>query len=342
MPKLGQYLPLLKSVFFLYATEEDARAGKNSGGTGFLVGLPSEVQGRTYIYGVTNWHVACDGFPVVRLNRKVGPPEIFDFSPDQWAYEPGGPDLAVISIKIDAAEHDVRFISFSMGQSTLNQEKSDPFNVGDDVFMIGRFIDYDGAETNMPALRFGNISIMGANLKQETGYLGPAIVLDMHSRTGFSGSPVFAYRTSGSHFAKASPGPLTGLEEIVLGHTLMLLGIHFGQFPELWQIGADPSAKKEASLLTDGSYVKGLSGMTTVIPDSDLWALLDRKDIADMRKKSDETLKHSHAVMTEVVSESAGAGKAQAALDDANPDHKEDFMSLLSAAAKGRSPKGQT
>lgn len=124
---------------------------------------------------------------------------------------------------------------------------------------------------------------------------------------------------------------------------MVLLGVHFGQFPELWTLENIQDADKEnASLLTDGKYVKGLSGMTTVIPASELLNLLNREDVATMRKKSDEAIKHSREAMTEVVSESVGAGKGQAVLDGANPDHKEDFMSLLGEAAKVRSPKGQT
>jgi len=338
MPRLGHYLPLLKSVFFLYETVEDAKAGKNSGGTGFFVALASEVPTRSYIYAVTNWHVACGGAPVVRVNSKNGEPVIFDYGPDEWTFEPGGPDLAIIGVVIDTS-HDVTPIGIGMAYTQPEKTSLGPFDVGDDVFMIGRFIDYDGAETNKPALRFGNISIVDATIKQETGYSGPSIVLDMHSRTGFSGSPVFGYRTSGSHFGKGGGGGvLRGDEEIFLGHTMVLLGVHFGQFPELWEIEAgSASAKENSSLLTDGKYVKGLSGMTTVIPASELYKLLFREDLVEMRKKNDERLKQSHEVRTEVVSERATAKDSAE-----NPTHKEDFMRLLGEAAKEKTQAGQT
>lgn len=50
---------------------------------------------------------------------------------------------------------------------------------------------------------------------------------------------------------------------------MKLLGIHWGQFPEVWEL-ENPYASKsiihDASLVTDGAYVKGFSGMTCVIP----------------------------------------------------------------------------
>jgi hypothetical protein len=302
MPRLGHYQSLLKSVVFLYETVEDAVAGKKSGGTGFLVGVPSEAQGRNYAYCVTNWHVACQGAPIIRINKRAGSPEILDVPIDHWHFLPGGPDLAVTAVRIEPEEHDAILFQLSREEEDLSKTQFGPFDVGDDVFMIGRFIDYEGAETNRPALRFGNISIMNANIRQKTGYRGPSIVVDMHSRTGFSGSPVFAYRTSGSHFGKGGvAGAIKGDEEIFVGHTMQLLGVHFGQFPEVWKIGDVPiSREEETSLLTDGKYVEGLSGMTTVILANDLRALLYQEKFVTARKEADELLKQSLAAKTEL------------------------------------------
>ena len=83
-------------------------------------------------------------------------------------------------------------------------------NAGEDVFMLGRFIDYDGVEANVPSMRFGNLSMMEAHVPQPTpsGFSGASYVVDMHSRTGYSGSPVYIYRTIGSLFAgKGHNGP---------------------------------------------------------------------------------------------------------------------------------------
>lgn len=133
-------------------------------------------------------------------------------------------------------------------------------DVGDDVFMIGRFVDHDGSQTNRPSARFGHISMTDAAILQVTGYSGSSFVIDMHSRSGYSGSPVFVYRTSGSIFSK---------QNTIMGggHLMKLLGIHWEQFPELWELSgpqgpAGREDESEAELITEGQYVRGLSGIT--------------------------------------------------------------------------------
>jgi hypothetical protein len=149
--------------------------------------------------------------------------------------------------------------------------------------MVGRFVDYDGVEANVPSFRFGNISIMNAQIKQSTGYMGRSIVVDMHSRTGYSGSPVFVYRTPGSHFSEtAEMNLITG------GHYLKILGIHWGQFPEQWEIKSAPGkspAKKSASLITEGNYIEGLSGMTCAAPASAILEILYGPELSRMREE---------------------------------------------------------
>src|SRR5258706_10799839 len=88
MPRIPENV--IQSVFYLYASKEDALAGINPGGTGFIVdtGLKLDPASHSYTlphyYGVTNWHVACRGFPVIRLNTVVdGGIDVLDFNPDQ-------------------------------------------------------------------------------------------------------------------------------------------------------------------------------------------------------------------------------------------------------------------
>src|SRR6185312_10181152 len=77
----------LDNVFYLYHDESNARQGKDFGGTGFLVGIPSSVPGHQYVYAVSNWHVAVrDGASVIRLNTKDGGTDVFDFGPEEWEF----------------------------------------------------------------------------------------------------------------------------------------------------------------------------------------------------------------------------------------------------------------
>lgn len=264
MPQLGQYQWLLRNVFFLYATKEDALAGRNSGGTGFFAVVPStRVKGWNHVFGVTNYHVACQhGFSVARVNTRDGKTEAFDLGPEDWDFIPNGPDVAVALMPdVHPAKHSLE--AMDLGSFVLSEAdiKKHEINAGDDVFMIGRFVDFDGVETNVPAMRFGHISILEAPILQENGYSGPSTIVDMHSRTGFSGSPVFVYRTHGSIFAKDQ-------SIMVGGHLLKLLGVHWSQFPEQWDIaeGAEQDEATEALLQGNRKYIRGLSGMTCVVP----------------------------------------------------------------------------
>jgi hypothetical protein len=135
-------------------------------------------------------------------------------------------------------------------------------------------------------LRFGNISIAAAEIKRDNGYRGPSFVVDTHSRTGYSGSPVFVFRTPGSIFAR---------QDSIMGggHILLLLGVHWGQFPERWELTptmAPVTEGAEASLITDGHYVLGLSGMTCVAPAWELLRLLKADPVAQQRREVEERI----------------------------------------------------
>src|SRR4051794_31688529 len=60
MPKLGQYANILKTAVFLYPTPDHAKVGAASGGTGFLLAIPSEQHGENsrHVHCITNRHVA--------------------------------------------------------------------------------------------------------------------------------------------------------------------------------------------------------------------------------------------------------------------------------------------
>lgn len=275
MPQLGEYQYLLDTVFFLYPDEESAKQGKKAGGTGFLVALPSHNYPNHlhHIYAVTNWHVAVQlGCSVIRINGPSGSaPAILQFEPHEWEFIPSDHDIAVIRVDLDKRFHKAEALSFGEGDGSFCLTASDignlEINAAEDVFMLGRFLDYDGYEANKPAMRFGNISMMSANVEQPNGYKGESLIVDMHSRTGFSGSPVFVYRTTGSRFSK--PNTIASG-----GHLMKLLGILWGQFPESW--GIEDAGKKQQSAVLDGKSIKGWSGMSLVCPAEAIRAVLNK------------------------------------------------------------------
>jgi hypothetical protein len=141
---------------------------------------------------------------------------------------------------------------------------------GEDVFMVGLFVDAHGHDTSDPAVRFGNISMMPVNITNANGGNVPTYVIDVHSRPGFSGSPVWVYRRAG--------GDLSNFNLNMKDQFLSILGIHYAQFPERWKIirGKKKQEGAEiAELEEDGDYVHGMSGMTKVVPASAILELLE-------------------------------------------------------------------
>jgi hypothetical protein len=285
----------LDLVFYLYHRVEDAREGRDFGGTGFFVEVPSRVPSRRYFYAVTNWHVACeDGASVIRLNTKGGGTDIFEFGPEEWEFDPRF-DIAVMPIALNPEVHAYSVIPAPEGfvmQENLERAKLGP---GDDVFMVGRFVDHDGGAVNRPAARFGNISVMPSPIEQPNGKMADSYCIDLHSRSGYSGSPVFVYRTPGGWDLSSPTLELTA-DTVVLTEGpkyLALLGIHFAQFPEKWELARPDLIKTESSavpLIREGAYVKGLSGMTCVLPAWCIYEVLDMPNLKQPREAAEAQL----------------------------------------------------
>src|SRR5450755_4529061 len=88
----------LYCTIYLYESSHAAESGTKSGGTGFLVGIPSAVSGN-HIYAVTNRHVVERGnSPVIRLNSVDGGIATLDLVKSDWEYHDEWGDLAICSI----------------------------------------------------------------------------------------------------------------------------------------------------------------------------------------------------------------------------------------------------
>lgn len=320
MPKIPE--KVLDCVFYLYKNKKDAENGKKTGGTGFLVGVTSErfpnYEQYNYIYGVSNLHVIKEN-PVVRLNTLDGKTEIFEFKSNEWDCFPeeSRDDIAISpQISIDRKVHKICYLhtSFLMTDDFFAHY---PIGIGEDVFMVGRFMDHDGGIVNHPSVRFGHIAMMPTKITQTgTGYeCGKSYVIDLHSRKGFSGSPVFVYRTPGGNLEETN---LTGKPFSPILFFFRLLGVHWGQFPETWGSQVGP--------------IDGLSGMTMVVPAQRILDLLMMENIRGKRKEGDKELEEhfqENGFPPLLESEPTISSSNQE-----NQQHKEDFNSLLSEAAK--------
>jgi Trypsin-like peptidase domain len=266
---------ILDSVVYLFPDVESARKGdKECGGTGFIVGAPlSNHPNATHIYVISNYHVVKGKgeSPFVRVNKKDGGVDVLEIDALDWEHIPNGGDVVVAEVCLDQSIHKFSWIPEELFCIPGEDEDSASIGLGDDVFMAGRFVTHDGGLTNVPAVRFGNISmqptsIPGPNSDPSVSYY----CLDMHSRTGFSGSPVFAFRTIGADLEKAISNPFVHNTNPIL----KLIGIHCSQFQE--EIAAKDAAPGEPLFL-------GNSGMTKALPAQRILDVLNLPKFAENR-----------------------------------------------------------
>ena len=337
---------VIDNVFYLYEDEDSAKHGLEFGGTGFLVCVKSTrfPDGWVHNYAVTNWHVAKRSkASVIRLNRKDGTHRIIKATPDQWLTdEKLGYDIAVLPISLEHEEDRYAFVSREDGFLTKELCQTREIGPGEDVFMVGRFVDHDGGPVNKPAVRFGHISVMPTPLEQPTGTLADSYCIDMHSRSGYSGSPVWIYRSPGYDITTAAKSGSEAELVIAGNHLMLLLGIHYDQFPEAWPIVGETEMTK--AVKRDGRTIRGLSGMTKVLPAWAISEVLDMPALVALREHQDGEIAKTLDMKSfgEANSSVAGKKEGEAAPQRDNPSHKEDFTRLLGAAVKANKPASET
>lgn len=310
---------VLDSVVYLYSSVAKANARVKSGGTGFFVvreiaGSKGTERGTRFVpYLISNKHVIFShGSSVVSVNRRDGkPPDVIDFNQDDWTPHPNGDDLAAICVwgKCNYAIHKYSYID-EPDFLTEEQMRDLDVGVGDEVLMVGRFVDYQGRTINRPAARFGNISMMLEKLwVTELLQLQEGFAVEMRSRTGFSGSPVVVYRTPATVLSPDIPPEKMNF--------WALLGVNWGY------------------VLEDGenTFLNG------VVPAWKITELLDTLALKKQQQMIEESFQKQFGDNTSQLasaSESAPSTKAD------NPSHKEDFNSLLTSAATAKQSDDQT
>lgn len=309
MPRISS--TLLDCAIYLYQNKQDAVIGENVGGSGFLFPMAYSIDntpdptdppvGGVHVYAVTNAHLVCPlSFPVIRLRRSNGAAVIKDTreTGNQWIRHPNGDDLAICLLQLD----DPAAFHVSTPRYHLRPRPEQPWLdehgeiLGRDVVMVGRFIGHDGKETNIPALRFGNVAALPVEpILHPTGIKQESFLVEMHSLPGFSGSPVFVLPDPWRQMqidpamAKFVEWKIT-LESpylpkpVVDARDVTLLGVNWGHIESpLKRI-----VNKSGEPIEDEFYFSGNSGMAGVVPWWKLWELFDDSDVESARKEIEQ------------------------------------------------------
>jgi hypothetical protein len=327
----------LNCAFYLYPSEAAAKGGVRLGGSGFWVGVSSlAIPHFWWLYAVSNRHVVhLHGASVIRANSLAGGVRIINAEPTDWIEHPSGHDIAILPMQSPSSDG-IQLASVLTGMFVEEMDvKSNIIEVGNEVFMIGRFINHEGKARNTPSARFGNISMLPGEPIYVDAKTSPqeSFAVELRSMCGYSGSPVFVtVENPMRHFANS------------VRDREYLLGVHWGHIVEPWTVETKIVRKAMPTALAadeiEVNQVSANTGMNGVVPAWRLKELLDMprfKDVREAEEKAElERIKReAPGAALDVATEVATAPPAS----DANPNHQEDFMRLVGAAARKPEPK---
>jgi hypothetical protein len=285
----------------MYNSEQAALDGESFGGSGFLVGLPVEGhEGWSWLYAITNKHVLDGGFRFLRLNNKTGSVDVVETARYDWHDHLDGFDVSAYSLDLGGQPTDQSAVPTSQ---FITRDIIEDYDIcpGDEAFLVGRLITPWGQQRNVPAVRFGNISMMADPNELAIGWDGvemETFYVECRSLSGFSGSPVFCSTTRVYEWEGKMPKALQGRRRYTqnAGIELLppqgtfgpwLLGIDWGHLP-LWK---PVYSAKDLTAVKGGHYAEQNTGIACVLP---AWHILDllmkEEDFVKERKKDKEAL----------------------------------------------------
>lgn len=295
MPRLTHRM--MCCVFFLFGHGRNGEVSKTPSGTGFFIGWHSdELDHLWHIYAISNRHVVTDS-PWIRINTKNGSTRFLEYNPDQWIFSDTD-DLAAIDVTDDLA-FDAETLSWSDDIAWVHQldllrhdEGGGRAYVGDQTIMVGLFADHMGpGEVNLPVARFGSLAAFAqdkvpVSVGPGDRFARPAFLNDTRSRTGFSGSPVWAWYNPHSDVKtwEDSKSPWSTLiSRAQRPSNLCLIGVHRAQFREDAEV-----IESGKTTLKKGDVVEIASSMTIVVPSWEITNLLEKDSFELQRRKRDE------------------------------------------------------
>jgi hypothetical protein len=278
----------LNCVFYLYPDAASAKSGRKLGGSGFWVAKPSpNIPNYFWLFAVSNRHVVHKmGANVIRANARYHTGfEIFESEPTDWIEHPSGHDVAILPISYSEVLPLVDIVTVPLEMfATVSNITEETIGIGDEVYMIGRFINHEGTPRNTPSVRFGNISMLpfepiyiDAETKPQLSF-----AIELRSMCGYSGSPVFV-EVGGiqKRGGGISMGP----------NRQLLLGVHWGHIIEPWTVQKIIVPSKIEGLKHDEREIEQVSantGMNGVVPAWCLREMFDLPVVKDILRRDEE------------------------------------------------------
>jgi hypothetical protein len=312
---------MLDVSIYLYKTKRHAEAGNKSGGSGFVISMPATQTAdaiKNHKYAVTNKHLIEQGFTVLRVNTKDGRTDTIETEEKEWTTHRED-DLAVYAFEPSDA-YRINDIGYEV-LLTQDMCKEREINIGSDVVTIGRFIEHDGKQQNLPVVRFGNIAMMPSEpiWNSDTNHMQESYLVEVHTVSGTSGSVVYA--TNKPFDADDKKGGVLG---VAWGYLYRWEQVFY--FEQHGQ-----QTKQSPVYITDANgkhklcFVRANTGMMAVVPAWKLKELLESEGLTMKRRE-----KELRQIEDSIIPRSgASPAKARGELDDEDMPTSEEFHALL-------------
>jgi len=316
-------------------------------GTAFFVAMSAYE--RNFPYIVTAKHVL-DQIPgdtaLLRVNvtssRTVRyiplPKKAWHFHPD---HNEEGPkqkyiDVAVCKFNFNYTDIDLTFFDTDSFMSADVQREFD-VGAGDEVAITGLFFSHYGETRNLPIVRIGNIAAMPGEPLPTSHGLMEGYLIETRSIGGISGSPVFTHLAVRPETTFLPSQPHPQLERKVLKkaeHVHYLLGLVHGYYTI--------NTKEEWVSKTDQQIGDLNTGISVVVLASKIAETIQQEEVMGVDIKTaaelDEMSKRNSGSKTASAAFSSGSNRTT----EENPDHREDFNRLVSAASKPKPKDDRT
>jgi len=324
-------------VFFGFEDTRPGKGGIDCVGTGFLVAHED------FGYLVTAAHVAKglgENPFLVRLNKNDGTSQNLQADGVEWFAHPDPTiDVAVIPFApLAMGDFEALHIPTKDGMFRTGHFPGVRVGPGDLTYTTGLFRLMSGERRNLAVVHSGAIALMPGekipvkNWKDgEKTIFCDGYLVETHSLDGLSGSPVFVRPTM--PFASTAPGmqlPSNAPREFL--RKITGVGARFEPLLlGLWQ-GSWDAPPDEIVAIQSGKGVRVSVGMGIVVPAERIIELLEQDE---MKKARTEAKNKAAANRSAGLDAAFPVAKASSLpTSDVNPNHREDFNSLLDAAVK--------